>query len=166
MPVGRGARPPSWGSHSKRYRCRIHQSTLLSRQRCKTGDPGFGMWPAIEPRCESVDIDRRSYGEVLEPSFRQSHIPAVPQPKGTNTLRERPFNTGALRVLRLPFCGVLLLPERLQRLVFVLRFQGHMAWVRLRLGTLFSRLTVPTILIRELDTDNRIVPPIVLCTPR
>ena len=110
------------------------------------------MWPAIEPHCEAVDIDRRSYGEVLEPSFRQSHIPAVSPPKGADTLRERPFNTGTLRVFRLPFCGGLLVPERLQRLVFVLRFQGHMARVRLRLGTVFPRLTVLTILIRELDT--------------
>jgi predicted ATPase len=32
------------------------------------------MGPAVEPRCESVDIDRRSCGEVLEASFRQPHI--------------------------------------------------------------------------------------------
>jgi hypothetical protein len=124
------------------------------------------MWPAIEPRCESVDIDRRSCGEVLEPSFRQSHLSAVPQPKGADTLRERPFNTSTLHVFGLPCCGVLLVPERLQRLVFVLQFQGHMARVRLRLGTWFPRLTVPTILLRALDTDNRMLPPIVPCTPR
>jgi hypothetical protein len=124
------------------------------------------MWPAIEPRCESVDIERRSCGKVWEPSFGQSHIPAVPQPKGTNTLRERPCNTGTLRVFRWPCCGVLLVPERLQRLMFVLRLQGHMARVRLRLGPLLPRLTVPPILLRELDTDNWIVPPIVPCTPR
>ena len=64
-------------SRSTGYRCRIHQSRLLSRQRGKTGGPGFGMWSAIEPRCESVDINRCSGGEVLEASFRQPHIPAM-----------------------------------------------------------------------------------------
>jgi hypothetical protein len=29
----------------------------------------------------------------------------VPQPKGADTLRERPFNTGTLRVFRFPFWG-------------------------------------------------------------
>lgn len=58
-----------------------------------------------------------------------------------------------------------MLPERLQRLVFVPRFQGHMARVRLRLGTLSTRLTVSTVLLSELDTDDRIVPPIAPCTP-
>ena len=80
------------------------------------------MGPAIEPRCESVDIDRCSGGEVLEASFRQPHISAMTQPKGADALRERPFNAGTLRVCCFPFCGVLLLPERLQCLVFALRF--------------------------------------------
>ncbi len=58
----------------------------LSCQRCKTGGASFAMGPAIEPRCESVDINRGSCGEVLEASFRQPHIPAMTQTKGADAL--------------------------------------------------------------------------------
>jgi hypothetical protein len=44
------------------------------------------MWSAIEPRDESVDINRRSSGEVLAASFRQPHIPAMTSPKGVDAL--------------------------------------------------------------------------------
>jgi hypothetical protein len=58
----------------------------LSYQRRKTEGASFAMGPAIEPRCESVDIDRYSCGEVLEARFRQPHIPAMTQPKGADAL--------------------------------------------------------------------------------
>jgi hypothetical protein len=44
------------------------------------------MGPAIEPRGESVEMNRRSGGEVLEASFRQPHIPAMTSPQGADAL--------------------------------------------------------------------------------
>jgi hypothetical protein len=138
----------------------------LGGQRRKMGGAGLAMGPALEPCGESVDIHRRHGGEVLEASFRQPYIPAMTQPKGADALSERPFNAGTLRIFGLPFCGVLTLPERLQRLVFAPGFQGHMARVGPRFSTLSTRLTGPTVLISELDTHDRIVPPIAPCAPR
>jgi hypothetical protein len=123
------------------------------------------MGPAFAPRCESVDSDHRRCGEVLEASVRQPHIPARTSPQGADALA-RPFNAGTRRVCRFPCRGVLMLPERLQRLMFALRLQGHMARGGLRLGTLSTRLTVPTVLISELDPDDRVVPPIAPRAPR
>ena len=44
------------------------------------------MGPTIEPCREPINIDGRRGGQMLEPSFGQSHLPAVPQPKGTDAL--------------------------------------------------------------------------------
>jgi hypothetical protein len=44
------------------------------------------MGPAIEPRGESVDIDRCRGGEVLEARCRQPHIPAMTPPQGADAL--------------------------------------------------------------------------------
>ena len=44
--------------------------------------------------------------------------------------------------------------------------QRHMARIRLRFSTSWSPITMPTVLIGELDTDDRILPSIDPCGPR
>jgi hypothetical protein len=44
------------------------------------------MRSAIKPRRETMHVDSRSGGEMLEPSFSQAHIPTLAQTKGTDTL--------------------------------------------------------------------------------
>ena len=68
------------------------------------------MWTAIEPRCQTINIDRRGDREVLQARFRQAPVATLPQPKGTDALRERPFNACPFVIVRFPCLCALLLP--------------------------------------------------------
>lgn len=72
---------------------------------------------------------------MLEPSFCEAHIPTMTQPKGTDPLGERAFNTCSLILLCFPCRCTLLLSEYLQCFVFALWLQRHMAGIRLGFGT-------------------------------
>ena len=134
--AGRAAYGP-WtrGSRSKRYCCLIHQSDLLGRQCGKTRDPRFGMRAAVEPRCQPLNIDRRSYREVLQACFRQASVTTLSQPKRADALGERSFNPRSFVILGFPLCRALLLPDGLEDLMLALWAQRHMAWGGLRFGT-------------------------------
>src|SRR5262245_56764607 len=121
------------------------------------------MGSAVKPRRESMNVDSRSGGQMLEVRFCQAHIPTMTQAKGADTLGERAFAARSRIILRFPYQRTLLLSEGVQRLVFTLRFQRHMAGIRLGFGTLWTPITIPTVFIGELDTDDRILPPIEPC---
>jgi len=93
------------------------------------------MRAAVEPRCQPLNIDRRSYREVLQARFLETPVSTLPQPKGTDTLRERPFNACPFVILRFPCLCALLLPDGLEDLMLALWAQRHMAWGGLRFGT-------------------------------
>ena len=78
------------------------KSSFLSCQRRTTGDTGLGMWSAIEPRSQAININRNSGRSVLESSVRQAHIPAPTQPKGPCPLPECPRNTRPFVIGRFP----------------------------------------------------------------
>jgi len=44
------------------------------------------MGAAIEPRRQPINIDRRSYREVLQACFRQAPVTTLPQPKSADAL--------------------------------------------------------------------------------
>jgi hypothetical protein len=93
------------------------------------------MWATIEPRRQTINIDCRSYREVLQARFRQAPVATLTQPKGADALGERPFNPRPFVILRFPLLRTLLLPDGLEDLMLTLWAQSHMAWCSLRFGT-------------------------------
>src|SRR4029077_16666580 len=71
------------------------------RKRGKAGDPCHGPWALVEPCHNPVHIDSGGDRDVLHVGLRHAPIPGPTQPKGAHPLRERPFDAGALRILRL-----------------------------------------------------------------
>src|SRR5438105_12799117 len=64
------------------------------RKSGKAGDPCHGPWALVEPRDNTVDIDRGGDGDVLQVGLRHTPIPGPSQAKGTDPLGERPFDAG------------------------------------------------------------------------
>src|SRR5215471_19995836 len=123
------------------------------------------MGAAIKPRRQTINIDGGGCRKVLQASFWQSPIAILPQSKGADALRERPFDTCSLVVLGFPFLRALLLPYSLEGLMLDLRAQGQMTGRRLCLGAQRTTLTVPTVLVGELDAHDGILPPILARAP-
>src|SRR5262252_569482 len=71
------------------------------RKSGRAGDPCHGPWALVDPRDNAVDIDRGGDCDVLHVGLRHAPIPGPTQPKGAHPLCERPFDAGALRILRL-----------------------------------------------------------------
>ena len=65
------------------------------RQSGKARNPCHGPGALVEPRDNAVDIDRGGDRHVLHVGLRHAPIPAPSQAKGTDPLRERPFDAGA-----------------------------------------------------------------------
>ena len=93
------------------------------------------MGAAIEPRRQAINIDRRSYREVLQACFRQASVATLPQPKRADALGERSFNPRPFVILCLPLRRALLLPDGLEDLMLGLWAPRHMAGCRLCFGT-------------------------------
>src|SRR5215470_8463271 len=71
------------------------------RERGETGGARLRPWALVKPRDNTVDIDGGGGRDVLHVGLRHAPIPGPAQPKGAHPLRERPFDAGALRILRL-----------------------------------------------------------------
>src|SRR5262245_1469730 len=124
------------------------------------------MGAAIEPRRQPIHSDRRSDREVLQACFRQAPVATRAQPKGADTLGERPFNPRPFVLLCLPLLRALLLPDGLEGLMLALWAQRHMAWGSLRFGTSGTARTIPTGCMGTLDADDRMLPAILARAPR
>src|SRR6267143_3533207 len=67
----------------------------------KASDPRRGSGALVEPCDNPVHMDRGGDRDGLHVGLRHAPIPGPAQAKGAHPRRERPFDAGALRILRL-----------------------------------------------------------------
>src|SRR6266446_4160821 len=124
------------------------------RKSGKAGDPCHGPWALVEPRDNTVDIDRGGDRNVLQVGLRHAPIPGPAQAKGTDPLGERPFDAGPplIQLLAL-FAGRPGL-RRLQRHVLVLGRQSQPSTCVFGAGTGSSHGTRPTRVLVKFYNDG------------
>src|SRR5438132_4018897 len=134
--------------------CLAWMVRVRRRKSGKAGDPCHGPWARVEPRDNAVNIDRSGDRDVLQVGLRHAPIAGPSQPKGADSLRERPFDAGPpLRELVALLAGGPGL-RRFQRLVLVLGRQPQPSARVLGTGTAGPDGTRPTRVLVKRHNDG------------
>src|SRR5438105_9690661 len=124
------------------------------RKSGKAGDPCHGPWALVEPRDKAVNIDRSGDRDVLHVGLRHAPISGPSQPKGADSLRERPFDAGPPLIELVALLAGRPGLRRFQRLVLVLGRQPQPSARVLGTGTVGPHGTPPARVFGEFHNDG------------
>src|SRR5438093_3859120 len=123
------------------------------RKSGKAGDPCHSPWARVEPRDNAVDIDRSGNRDVLQVGLCHAPISGPSQPKGADSLRERPFDAGPPLIELLALLAGRPGLRRGQRLVLLLGRQPQPSARVLGTGTVGPHGTPPARVFGEFHID-------------
>src|SRR6059058_3494690 len=124
------------------------------REGGETGGARLRPWALVEPRDNAVDIDGGGDRDVLHVGLRHAPISGPSQPKGADSLRERPFDAGPPLIELLALLAGRPGLRRCQRLVLVLGRQPQPSARVLGTGTAGPHGTRPTHVLVEFHNDG------------
>src|SRR5215831_15821830 len=136
------------------------------RQSGKAGEPCQGPWALVEPRHNTVDIDRGGDGDVLHVGLRQAPISGPSEAKGTDSLGQGPFDAGPPFIALLTRLAGIPRLRRLQRLVLVLGRQPQPSTRVLGTGTAGPHGTRLTGVLVECHNERATALPTPMLPPR